>query len=241
MDFLGLVWRWLADPNHWQGSDGIPTRLVEHIHLSGESVLIGAAIALPAGIALGHYGRFGALAINISNAGRAVPSFGILVIAFQVFGLGDLPIVLALTALAVPPMVTNSYVALREVDPDIRDAARGMGYRALAQVLRIELPLAVPLIMAGIRTSAIQVVATATVAALIAGGGLGRYIVDGFAQFDYTKLFAGAVLVALLALATELSLSALERVLVPQGIRLLTARTARRGTAFKTASMDESG
>src|SRR2546421_3550962 len=179
VDFLGLVWRWLADPIHWQGSDGIPTRLVEHIHLSGESVLIGAAIALPAGIALGHYGRFGALAINISNAGRAVPSFGILVVAFQVFGLGDLPVILALTALAVPPMVTNSYVALREVDPDIREAARGMGYRELAQVLRVELPLAVPLIMAGVRTSAVQVVATATLAALIAGGGLGRYIVDG--------------------------------------------------------------
>src|SRR3989442_15826403 len=173
MDFLGLVWRWLADPAHWQGSDGIPTRLVEHIQLSGESVLIGAAIALPAGIALGHYGRFGPLAIHISNAGRAGPSFGILLIAFQVFGLGDLPIVLALTALAVPPIVTNSYVALREVDPDIREAARGMGYRELPQVLRVELPLAAPLIIAGVRTSAVQVVATATLAALIAGGGPG--------------------------------------------------------------------
>src|SRR5207253_10399285 len=105
MDFLGLVWRWLADPTHWQGSDGIPTRLVEHIHLSGESVLIGAAIALPAGIALGHHGRFGALATNISDAGRAVPSFGILVIAFQAFCRGGLPIVLPLTAVAVPSMV----------------------------------------------------------------------------------------------------------------------------------------
>ncbi len=205
------------------------------LHLSLESVVIGAVIALPIGIGLGHYGRFGNLAISVSNVGRAIPSYGILVIAFTLFGFGDGPIVLALTALAIPPMVTNSYVALTEVDPDIKEAARGMGYREFAQLLRIELPLAVPLIMAGIRTSAIQVVATATVAALIAGGGLGRYIVDGFAQFDYTKLFAGAVLVALLALATELSLSALERVLVPQGIRLLTARTARRGTAFKTA------
>ena len=230
MDFLGLVWRWLADPTHWQGSDGIPTRLVEHIHLSGESVLIGAAIALPAGIALGHYGR-----INISNAGRAVPSFGILVIAFQVFGLGDLPIVLALTALAVPPMVTNSYVALREVDPDIREAARGMGYRELAQVLRVELPLAVPLIMAGVRTSAVQVVATATLAALIAGGGLGRYIVDGLATQDYVKTAAGAVLVAALALATELSLSGVQQLLVPRGIRLLNAPVAARETTFKVA------
>src|SRR5437660_2820600 len=235
MDFLGLVWRWLADPNHWQGSDGIPTRLVEHIHLSGESVLIGAAIALPAGIALGHYGRFGALAINISNAGRAVPSFGILVIAFQVFGLGDLPIILALTALAIPPMVTNSYVALREVDPDVKDAARGMGYRELAQLLRVELPLAVPLIMAGVRTSAVQVVATATLAALIAGGGFGRYIIDGLAQYDYTKLFAGAVLVAFLALATELSLAGLERLLTPRGIRLVKVNATRRATTFKTA------
>src|SRR2546430_10618913 len=182
MDFLGLVWRWLADPIHWPGSDGIPPRLVEHLHLSGESVLIGAAIALPTGIALGHYGRFGALAINISNAGRAVPSFGILVIAFQVFGLGDLPIILALTALAIPPMVTNSYVALREVDPDVKDAARGMGYRELAQLLRVELPLAVPLIMAGIRTFPVQGVATATLAAPIPGGGFGPDLIDGFAQ-----------------------------------------------------------
>src|SRR5947208_670560 len=180
MDFLLLVGRWLVDPAHWQGSDGIPTRLVEHIHLSVESVVIGALIALPVGVTLGHYGRFGALAINISNAGRAIPSFGILVIAFQVFGLGDLPIVLALTALAVPPMLTNSYVALSEVDPDIQEAARGMGYRELAQLLRVELPLAVPLLMAGIRTSAVQVVATATLAAVIAAGGLGRFTIGGF-------------------------------------------------------------
>jgi len=235
VDFLHGVLLWFGDGAHWRGSDGIPTRLGEHLHLSLESVVIGAVIALPIGIVLGHYGRFGNLAISVSNVGRAIPSYGILVIAFTLFGFGDGPIVLALTALAIPPMVTNSYVALTEVDPDIKEAARGMGYREFAQLLRIELPLAVPLIMAGIRTSAIQVVATATVAALIAGGGLGRYIVDGFAQFDYTKLFAGAVLVALLALATELSLSALERVLVPRGIRLLTARAARRGTAFKTA------
>jgi osmoprotectant transport system permease protein len=226
---------WFADAAHWSGSDGIPRRLIEHVQLSAESVAIGALIALPIGIALGHYGRFGDLAINISNVGRAVPSFAILVIAFQVFGLGDFPIVLSLTALAVPPMLTNSYVALREVDPDVKDAARGMGYRELTQVLRVELPLAVPLLMAGVRTSAVQVVATATLAALIAGGGFGRYIIDGLAQQDYTKLFAGAVLVALLALATEVSLSGLQRVLVPRGIRLLKAPAARQSNTFKAA------
>jgi osmoprotectant transport system permease protein len=235
MTFLESVIGWLTDPAHWQGPDGIPIRLAQHVQLSAESVAIGALIALPIGIGFGHFGRFGNLAINMSNIGRAVPSFAILVIAFQVFGLGDTPIVLALTALAIPPMVTNSYVALREVDPDIKEAARGMGYRELAQLVRVELPLAVPLIMAGIRTSAVQVVATATLAALIAGGGLGRFIVDGLAQQIYEKEFAGAVLVGALALVTEVSLLGVERLLVPRGLRLLKAPAARRATTFKTA------
>src|SRR6202165_3694563 len=235
MSTLANVLRWFLDPVHWSGSDGIPTRLVQHIQLSAECVLIGALIALPIGILLGHYGRFGNLAINVSNVGRAVPSFGILVIAFQIFGLGDLPIMISLTALAITAMVTNSYVALREVDADINEAARGMGYREFAQVLRVELPLAVPLIMAGVRTSAVQVVATATLAALIAGGGLGRYIVDGLARSDNPRLLAGALLVAALALGTELLLAGLQRVLVPRGIRLLKAPVIQRASTFKTA------
>jgi osmoprotectant transport system permease protein len=235
MSTITSVLHWFADPAHWSGPDGIPVRLVQHIQLSAESVAIGALLALPVGIVLGHYGRFGNLAINISNVGRAVPSFGILVIAFQVFGLGDLPIVISLAALAIPPMVTNTYVALREVDPDIKEAARGMGYREFAQILRVELPLSVPLIMAGVRTSAVQVVATATLAALIAGGGFGRYVIDGLAQYDYSKLVAGAILVALLALATELALGGVERLLVPRGIRLLRAPAAQRAATFKVA------
>jgi osmoprotectant transport system permease protein len=227
--------QWFADPTRWSGPDGIPQRLLEHVEISAASVAIGALIALPIGILLGHYGRFGNVAINISNVGRALPSFGVLVIAFQVLGLGDTPILIALAALAIPPMVTNSYVGLREVDPDVKEAARGMGYRELAQLLRVELPLAVPLVMAGIRTSAVQVVATATLAAIIAGGGLGRYVIDGFAQQDSVKLFAGALLVALLALATELSLSGVERLLVPRGIRIQQAPAAQRPPTFKTA------
>jgi len=235
MTFLGLVWHWLVESAHWNGADGIPTRLGEHVHLSVESLLIGCLFALPIGVALGHYGRFGALAINISNTGRAIPSFGILVLAFQAFGLGEAPIMVALAALAIPPIVTNSYVAMREVDPDVREAARGIGYRELALVLRVELPLAVPLIMAGIRTSAVQVVATATLAALVAGGGFGRYIIDGLATQDYVKTAAGAVLVGLLALSTELALAVLERGLVPRGIRLMKAPVMPRATTFKVA------
>jgi len=234
VDTIVNVFHWFTNPAHWTGSDGIPTRFVEHVQLSAEAVLIGAVIALPIGIVLGHYGRFGGVAVNISNVGRAIPSIALLVLAFQVFGLGNLPIIIALTALAIPPMVTNSYVAMREVDPDIKEAARGMGYREPAQILRVELPLAVPLVMAGVRTSAVQVVATATLAALIAGGGFGRYIIDGFGQQDYTKLVAGGILVALLALVTEAVLSGLERMLVPRGLRLLAAPQAKR-VVFKTA------
>ena len=235
MSFLSSGFQWLVDPAHWSGPDGIPTRLLEHVQISGEAVLLGMVIALPLGIVLGHYGRFGNLAISVTNVGRALPSFGILIIAFTLWGLGDAPIIVALTALAIPPMVTNSYVAMTEVDKDIKDAARGMGYRDLVQLLRVELPLAVPLVMAGIRTSAVQVVATATLAAYIGGGGLGRFIVDGYATQIYPEVFAGAVVVALLALATELSLSGLERLLTPRGIRLLRVPTARRAVAFKTA------
>jgi osmoprotectant transport system permease protein len=232
---IGTIVGWFTDPSHWTGDNGIPTRLVEHVEISAECVAIGALIAMPIGILLGHYGRFGFLAMNLSNVGRAVPSIAILVIAFQIFGLGQTPIILALVALAIPPMVTNSYVAMREVDPDIKDAARGMGYRDLASLFNVELPLAVPLVMAGIRTSAVQVVATATLAALIAGGGFGRYVIDGFDQQDYPKLVAGAILVAALALSTELVLAGVERLLVPRGIRLLRRPGSSRATVFKVA------
>lgn len=228
MSLLHDVWQWFADPANREGGDGFITRLGEHLHLSVEALLVGAAVALPVGIALGHYGRFGNLAIQLSNAGRAVPSFAVLVIAFQAFGLGDGPIVLALALLAIPPMLTNSYVALREVDPDVKEAARAMGYREPALVLRIELPLAVPLLMAGIRTAAVQVVATATLAAVVAGGGLGRFVVDGLARNDQPRLVAGALLVAGLALATELTLAGLERLLIPKGLRRRAASPAVR-------------
>jgi len=235
MSFLMSVVDWFRDPSHWSGDNGIPVRTLEHVQISFESVAIGALIALPIGIALGHYGKFGNLAINISNAGRAVPSFGILIIAFQIFGLGDAPTVIALVALAIPPMVTNSYVGLSEVDKDVKDAARGMGYRELSRLLRIELPLAVPLVMAGIRTSAVQVIATATVAAFIGGGGLGQFIVGCYATQVYPAVFAGALAVALLAVATELLFGGIERLLTPRGVRLERSKLAQRATTFKAA------
>jgi osmoprotectant transport system permease protein len=228
MNFIGQVAQWFQDPAHWQGDGGIPHRTLEHVAMSGVSVLVAALIALPIGITIGHLGKGGNLAINISNIGRAIPSFALLVLAAQIFGIaaasqivgfGAVPAFVALVALAIPPMVTNSYIGMREVDPDVREAARGMGMRERAVLLRVELPIAVPFIMAGIRTSGVNVVATATLAALVAWGGLGRFIVDGLGLQDYPMLFAGALMVAVLSLIVEFSLAGLQRLSTPAGLR----------------------
>ena len=220
MEFLGDVVRWFATGDHWRGDPGIVHRLVEHVLMSGASVLVAAAVALPLGIWLGHTGRGAAVALNVANVGRAIPSFAILVLAAQVVGIGWKPAFAALVALGIPPMVTNAYVGVREVDAGVREAARGLGMTGRQSLWRVELPVAVPLLMAGVRTAAVQVVATATLAAFVAWGGLGRFIVDGMAQRDFVQVFAGATLVAVLSSATELALAALQRVVVPTGLRL---------------------
>jgi osmoprotectant transport system permease protein len=233
VNFANQVLQWFLNPAHWQGDGGIPHRTFEHLAMSGAAVLTAALIALPVGIAIGHYGRGGILAINISNIGRAVPSFAVLVIAVELFGIGALPAYIALVALAIPPMVTNSYIGMREVDADVREAARGMGMRERAVLLRVELPIALPLIMAGIRTSAVNVVATATLAALVAWGGLGRFIVDGFGLQDYPMMFAGAIMVAALSLIVEFSLAGAQRLSTPAGLR--PAKSIRKEEPIGTA------
>ncbi|MGI9033255.1 MAG: ABC transporter permease [Acidimicrobiales bacterium] len=219
MSFLGRVLDWFTTSGHWQGTNGIPHRLSEHVVMSVAATLVAALAALPVGVFLGHTNRGGGLAVNLANVGRAIPSFAILVLATQVVGIGAAPAFYALVALAVPPMVTNSYVGVRQVDSEVREAARGMGMTSLQVLGRVELPMAVPLIMAGVRTAAVQVVATATIAALVAWGGLGRYIVDGLAQRDFVAVFAGAALVAGLSVLTELALAGLQYLLVPSGLR----------------------
>jgi osmoprotectant transport system permease protein len=219
MSFLGEVLRWFANPAHWHGANGIPTRLEEHVVMSLVATVVAALIALPIGLLLGHYGVGGGLAINISNIGRALPSFAILVLLVQLVGIGAIPAFIALVALAIPPIVTNSFVGMRDVDPELRDAARGLGFRESRTLLRVELPNATPVVMAGIRTAGVQVVATATLAALVGWGGLGRYIVDGIANRDFVEVFAGAVLVALLAALAEIGLALLQRLLTPAGLR----------------------
>jgi osmoprotectant transport system permease protein len=227
MGFLGDVFSWLGD--NWSSGvgGGIDHRAFEHLQISGLSVLIALAIALPPAVTLGHLRRGGALAINVANIGRALPSFAILVLALQITGrIGLLPTVVALVALAIPPIFTNTYVGLREVDPDIRESASGMGMRGTQVLARIELPLAFPLIMAGIRTSTVQVIATATLATLVGWGGLGYYIIVGLRLNDNVQVFGGALVVVVLALLVDLGLAGVQRLLVPRGLRTAEPRWA---------------
>jgi osmoprotectant transport system permease protein len=215
---------WLAAPARWQGSDGIPTRLAEHLLLSAVAVLAATALALPLGVTLGHFRKGGFVAMNMANVGRALPSMALLALALPLafalnLGLGFWPTFLALVPLGLPPILTNSYVAVSEVDADIVDSARGMGMSSWQILWRAELPLAAPMIVDGIRNSAVAIVATATLGALVAGGGLGRYIVDGLQRQETPRILAGAVLVALMAIVTEYGLGLVQRMVTPRGER----------------------
>jgi osmoprotectant transport system permease protein len=196
--------RWLADPANWTGANGVLPRTFEHLQLTVSSVLIACAVAVPVALWLGHIGRGGTLAINISNVGRAVPTFAVLALLFLTpLGLSIWTTIIALVLFAIPPILTNTYVGMREVERDAVEAARGMGMGGWQLLRKVELPLAVPLIMNGVRLAAVQVVATATIAAFVAGPGLGRIITNGFGRQDYPQMVAGAILVALLALVVE--------------------------------------
>lgn len=209
---------WFTNPESWQGGSGIPMRAAEHVYYVLVSMAIAMLIALPLGIGLGHIGRGGLLAINVSNIGRAVPEFGVVILVFLLVGYGDIPILVALVALGVPPIVTNSYVGMRSVDPDIREGARGVGMTGWQSLWQVELPIALPVIMAGIRTSAVQVMSTATLAAYVGLGGLGRYLIDGLATREMAQVVGGAIVVALLAIAIEAILAMVQKQIVSEGI-----------------------
>ena len=224
MDFLLDVLRWFADPPNWRGTGGIPNRVYEHLQLSGLAVLLAVLLAAPAGMMLGHVRRGGVVAVAVVNIGRALPSFGILALALLFtlrlgLGLGFWPTFVALFLLALPPVFTNSYTGVREVPGEVVESARGMGMREREILQAIEFPLALPVIAAAVRVAAVQVVATAPLGALVAWGGLGRYIIDGLSQRDFVEVTAGAILVAALALLTDAGLGLGERLALPGGIR----------------------
>jgi osmoprotectant transport system permease protein len=237
--FFSGIWDFLKDSHNWQGSSGIPQRVLEHLQYSGIAVGLAVLIGLPVGLLIGHSGR-GSFIISISNALRALPSYGLLVfflvlISPHIHGKTDLPYTLpteiVLTVLAIPAVMSNTYAGVQNVDPEARDAARGMGMRGLQVLRRVEFPCALPLIISGIRNATLQVIATATVAAQIGLGGLGRYIIDGLAQHNYfTEMAPGAVLVAALVIVIDLLWALVARFAVSRGLSGRYGRKAARSS-----------
>jgi osmoprotectant transport system permease protein len=201
---------WLSDPVNWTGAAGIPTRMVEHLLVSFAALALAIAIALPIGLLVGHTKRGASLAVNLANLGRALPTLALITIVLPLtsaidpqLGFKYYPTIFALVILGIPPILVNTYVGISGVDPDLVESARGMGLRERQILRRVEMPVSLPILAGGIRSAATQIVATATLGAIFGGGGLGRYLVEGIAQFDNGKIFGGVTLVAFLCLATE--------------------------------------
>ncbi len=221
---INSIIQWLLDPTNWSGDSGIPTRVAQHLGYSAISLLLAALIAIPLGIYVGHTGR-GKWAVAVANSLRAVPSLGLLFAVAMWIGpkiannlAYVIPSVVVLVLLAVPPMLSGTYSGISEVDPAARDAARGMGMTGSEVLRQVELPCSLPLLLSGVRSATLQVIATATIAAAISLGGLGRYLIDGLAVSDYVQMAGGALLVALLALVVDGVLSLLQRTVVSPGL-----------------------
>jgi osmoprotectant transport system permease protein len=222
----------LTDPANWSGATGIPTRVVEHLVVCSLAVLTAAVIGLPIGLATGHTGRFAGIAINAANIGRAVPSYAVMVMILPVslalattpetarLGLTFVPVFGAMVLLAIPPILVAAYAGVREVDRDLVEAARGMGMGERTVLGSVELPLALPVIVGGFRIATLQVIATATIGALLSGGGLGRFLIDGIARNQPGMVYAGVLLVAGLAIGIDIGLAGLQRRLTPRGVRI---------------------
>jgi osmoprotectant transport system permease protein len=225
----GAVLAWLLDPAHWSGTDGIPVRLLEQLYYSVLALVIGLVVAVPVGAYVGHTGRGGFLVVGVANWLRSLPDFGLLILFVLLIGINLVPVTAALLVLAVPPLLAGTYAGISNVDRSVVDAARGMGMRERDVLLKVELPNSLPLLIGGLRSAALQVIATTAIAAYVGYGGLGRYLIDGLHRHDYIQMVSGAVLIALLALAVEGVLAGLQRAVVSPGIR--TARTRARPVA----------
>ncbi len=222
---IGNLFSWLFDPANWQGDFGVPHRLLEHLVYCG--IALGAAllIGVPLGLVIGHTGRGTFVVTGAVNALRALPTLGLLLLVILLLGsripgaVGfALPAIVVLVVLAVPPILAGTYSGVTGVDPDARDAAYGIGMIGREVLWHVEVPGAMPLVMSGVRSATLQVISTATIAAFAGLGGLGRFLIDGLAVRDYPQVLAGAVLVAALAIAAEVSLAGLQAVVVPRGI-----------------------
>lgn len=228
MDALTETWQFLTTSDNWWGTRGIAQRTWVHVQVSFLSLLIAAVVAGPPAVLFGHFRRGGVLAVALVNLGRAVPSFGVLALVLPLsiqfgFGLGFWPTVVPLVLLGIPPIFANTYTGVRSADPGVVEAARGMGLSRRQTLTQVELRLATPLIITGLRVSAVQIIATATLGALVGLSALGSFITEGLASFDEGRMIAGGLLVAALAIGTEVAFTVTERVLTPW------ARVGNRG------------
>jgi osmoprotectant transport system permease protein len=219
VSYLRFAWSWLRSGQQWHGADGIPIRVLQHLGYTGLSLLIAAAIAVPLGVLIGHTGRGAFAVVSMANVWRSIPTLGLLILLVVWLGFSPLTWLVPLVALGIPPILVNSYEGIRGVDDDLKDAARGMGMTGWQVLLKVEIPVASQLIMLGLRTGAIFIVATATIAAEIGLGGLGRYIIDGLASDIYGEVAGGAAVIVALALAVQVAFVGLRRLVVPAGLR----------------------
>jgi osmoprotectant transport system permease protein len=219
MDTLSDTIGWLTTADNWWGSTGILQRIWEHLQYSLLAVGLAFIIAMPAGLVIGHTGRAESGAFALSGAARAIPTLGLLVLLGRWYPVQAWPVVVVLAVLAIPPILANTAAGIGGVDPAARDAAQGMGMTPLQVLARVEVPLAAPLILAGVRSALLQVMATATIAAFAGLGGLGRFIIDGFAVSDDARVYGGSIVVAVLALLGEGLFALAQRSVRPSGLR----------------------
>ena len=205
---------WFSDGSHWSGEDGVPNRLIEHLGYSALTVGVAAAIAIPIGLWIGHTGRLRGVAVALTGALRALPTLGLLTWFVLLAGIGLTAPILALVILAIPPLLAGAYSGLEAVDRQTIDAARAMGMTEWQILARVEIPLALPLLVGGFRSAVLQVVATATVAAYVGLGGLGRFIIDGQRLSDYPQMVSGSILVIVLALALDVVFVGIQKIAV---------------------------
>lgn len=227
MNFVVDAVAWVFDPVNWVGPAGIPTRLVQHLAVSALVLLLSGAIALPLGVYIGHTGRGKQLAIMVSGGLRALPTLGVLTLFGLWLGIGLQAPVLALVILAIPPLLAGAYAGFESVDRRTVDAARAMGMRERQVIGKVELPIGLPIVVGGVRSAALQIIATATLAAYLADEGLGRFIFEGLKTRDYAEMLGGSLLVIALALLVDGAFALVQRLVVPTGVRL--ARSARAG------------
>ena len=236
MNFFAEAFAFIGDGSSWAGPNGIPTRLGEHLWYSVVAVALASIVAVPVGFAIGHTGKGRAIAVAVSGGARALPTFGVITLIAGAVGIGLTAPMISFVVLAIPSVLAGAYAGFEAVDRSTVDAARAVGMTEWQIVTRVEVPLGLPLLIGGIRSAVLQVVATATLATIVGSGGLGSYIIIGLRANDYGRMLAGSILVIVLAVALEAVFSVVQRLVVPAGVTAGRPTDSRAPTLRSRAS-----